>query len=245
MSTEGGLTVAGPVLDGQVARRLLCFEVSRLLVARKVTHAQAGAWLGVSRASFSQAVAGKNLLSMPALEVLLGRLGAEQSSARLLHLHKLARKSSPLATGRGPELLIGVEACASRIELYDVARFGGLITGDRSRVLGGGGGPELVWMVEEHLARRPLPADVRERVRRVVGLPNVTIQVVPYGVDRQLALSGGFEVVHGPAGVVVCEEGRRSHHYFDADAAVADYRAVFAALRGAAYSPDRSRALLV
>ena len=238
-------TVTGPVLDRQVARRLLCFELSRLLTARKVTHAQAGAWLGVSRASFSQAVSGKNLLSMPALEVLLGHLGAEQASARLLHLHKLARKSPPLAAARGTELVVGLEAYGSRIELYDVARFGGLVTGDRWRVLDGDGAPELVWLVEEHLTRRPLSGDVRDRVRRVVGLPSVTVQVVPYCVDRQLALSGGFEIVHGPAGVVVCEEGRRTHHYADAAAVVDDYRAVFTALRIAAYSPERSRALLV
>ncbi|GGS21247.1 Scr1 family TA system antitoxin-like transcriptional regulator [Actinokineospora fastidiosa] len=189
--------VPAPELDGQVARRLLCFELSKLLTTQKVTHAQAGAWLGVSRASFSQAIAGKNLLTMPALEVLLGHLGAEQASARLLHLHKLARKSSSLTGGRGSELAVGLEAYASLIELYDLTRFGDLIADDRYQALTRANAPALVWLAEEHLTRRSRPANVRAQVRRVLELPNVTIQVVPYEVDQGLALSGWFEVVHG------------------------------------------------
>ncbi|MGX7825271.1 Scr1 family TA system antitoxin-like transcriptional regulator [Actinokineospora sp. 24-640] len=224
-----------------MARRLLCFELARLLAARSVTHGQAGAWLGTTRASFSQAIAGKNLLSVPALEVLLGRL---EALPRLLHLRRSANRSPLRPTASGPELVIGLEAYASRIELYDVAKFGGLITTDRWRVLDGADAPELLWLVEEHLTRRWQPSAVRARVRHVLSLPNVTVQVVPCGLDQELALSGGFEIVHGPAGVVVCEEARQTHQYHDINTAITEFQEAFTALRSAAFTPCRSRALL-
>ncbi|MGX7827736.1 Scr1 family TA system antitoxin-like transcriptional regulator [Actinokineospora sp. 24-640] len=236
--------MTGPELDKDVARRLLCFELVRLLAARSVTHGQVGEWLGTTRASVTQAIAGKNLLSAPALEVLLRRLDALEALPRWLHLRKLAHRSPSRPTLSGPELVVGLEAYASRVELYDVACFGGLITTDRWHVLDGDDPPELLWLVEEHLTRRPQPAVFRALVRHVLGLPNVTVQVVPYGLDPALALSGGFEIVHGPAGVVVCEETRQAHHYHDTDTAIADYQAVFTTLRSAAFAPDRSRALL-
>ncbi|MFC5286864.1 Scr1 family TA system antitoxin-like transcriptional regulator [Actinokineospora guangxiensis] len=245
---EGGPVVAasavGPVLDGTVARRVLGYELTRLLADRAVTHGEMAERLGVSRASFTQAVSGKTLLSRASLEVALAHLGAVEVLPRLLHLLRMARRSSSRRAVGDRELVTGLEAFASRIELYDVARFGGLVGDERWRVLAGEGAPELVWLVEEHLANRRQSTSVREQVRRVLGLANVTVQVVPVGLAPELALSGGFEIVHGPAGVVVCEEARSTNHYHDSGAAVAEFRQAFTALRMAAYPPEQSRVLL-
>ena len=167
-------SAVGPVLDGTVARRVLGYELTRLLADRGVTHGEMADRLGVSRASFTQAASGKTLLSRASLEVVLAHLDAVEVLPRLLHLLRLARRSSSRRAAGDRELVKGLEAFASRIELYDVARFGGLVGDERWRVLAGEAAPELLWLVEEHLANRRQSASAREQEPASTLCPRLT-----------------------------------------------------------------------
>lgn len=78
-------------VSSRVARRLLRFEVERLCARAGVTHAELGARLGISRPAFSQAAAGRNLLSKPTLEVLAAHLDAVDLLPWLIELWAIAR----------------------------------------------------------------------------------------------------------------------------------------------------------
>lgn len=107
------------------ARRLLRFELERLVGEAGVRHGTVAEWLGVSRASVTQALAAKNLLSRPALEVLLGRLDRVEWFPRLCGLLTTARRKTGAqdsAAGSGQrdaELVVGLEAFADAVTVFD------------------------------------------------------------------------------------------------------------------------------
>ena len=233
-------------LRPSVARRLLSYELRRMVARAGVTHREMGDRLGISRAGFSQMVSGENLPSVAVLEVVTIHLGAAHDLPRLLDLLAAARSGrGVIQSPSDRDLVCGLEAYADLVEVYDAVRVTHLILDDERRaVLTAGDSPEVVWLVEEHVMRRPLSSADRMRVGRVLEMPNVTVQVVPWNATPNPGLTGAFEIVHGPAGVVVCEETRQANLHYDGEAVVSEYREVFAALRRLAHDPDQSRAMV-
>ncbi|MGX7824575.1 DUF5753 domain-containing protein [Actinokineospora sp. 24-640] len=108
------------------ARRVLRFELEWLFVETGVTHATVASWLGVSRASVTQALAGKNLLSQPAIEVVCNRLGRMELFQRLASLLTAARGRGTAPAGiaghaipRDTDLVLGLEAFAEQVTVFD------------------------------------------------------------------------------------------------------------------------------
>jgi hypothetical protein len=252
-------------VGARVARRLLRYELERMCAAAGVTHAEMGARLGVSRASFSQAVAGKNLLSRPALEVLATHLDVVGRLPWLIELLALARGAVGEAAGvRDQELAIGLEAVAVRVEVFDplavtpllqapgyarglagaahadaVARRQGVLTADDPA--------ELDCLIDESALHRPVGgasvmAEQYAHLVAVAELPNVTLRVLP-AVGRP-PRTGAFQLISTEDAVVACQETHRSAHYCTEPDAVADYRSLFEELRERAHDPDTSRDLI-
>lgn len=104
--------------DPHVARSLLRHELQ--LLCAGVAHAELGRRLGVSRAAFSQMLAGRNLPSLPALEVLTDHFDQRD---RLPYLRELLRDARAYRrrwadpTGRG--LAEGLRLTAARITAFD------------------------------------------------------------------------------------------------------------------------------
>ncbi|MGX7824764.1 DUF5753 domain-containing protein [Actinokineospora sp. 24-640] len=113
------------VLHPGEARRLLRFELERLVAETKVTHATVASWLGVSRASVTQALNGKNLLSRPAIEVVCNHLGRVELFPRLASLLATARGRGTAPGGkdgrasRDTDLVVGLEAFAEQVTVFD------------------------------------------------------------------------------------------------------------------------------
>jgi hypothetical protein len=103
------------------ARRFFRYERERICAEKGVTHAEAGARVGVSRASFTQMLAGKSLLSRPAVEVLGMHFGFAESVPRLLEVLGIARygDNSDTPVVPGEELVRAVEAYATEIIAFD------------------------------------------------------------------------------------------------------------------------------
>ncbi|MGX7825720.1 helix-turn-helix domain-containing protein [Actinokineospora sp. 24-640] len=159
------MRVAG--LESQVARRLLRFELELWCSRSGVTHAELGARLGISRASVTQFLTGKNLLSRAALEVMLSYLGAEHRLPVLTEILTIAR------SGRNPgaavcgyvggagwwvldgALAVGLEAVSDTIEVYDTSVITPLLrTGDYTRCLAEAFGGQLARVDDERWSRR-------------------------------------------------------------------------------------------
>ena len=252
-------------VGARVARRLLRYELERMCAAAGVTHAEMGARLGVSRASFSQAVAGKNLLSRPAMEVLATHLDVVDRLPWLVELLTLARGAlGEAACVRDQELAVGLEAIAVRVEVFDplavtpllqapgyarelagaahadaVARRRGVLTADDPA--------ELDCVADELALRRPVGGSsvMAEQYGHLLAMadsPHVTIRVLPAGSGPPRV--GAFQLISTEDAVVACQETRRSAHYYTEPDAVADYRRLFEELRERAYDPDRSRDLI-
>lgn len=249
----------------RVARRLLRYELERMCAAAGVTHAEMGARLGVSRASFSQAVAGKNLLSRPALEVLATHLDAADRLPWLIELLAVARPKSEEPVGlHDRELALGLEAVARRIEVFDplavtallqspryarewggdahaaeVARRGATLTADEPA--------DLEYLADEFALRRVVggPGVMREQRDHLLELgarPNVVVRVIPAG--RKPPRVGPFQLIRTADAVVACQDTRRSAYYYDQPDAVADYQGLFAELRDRALDATQSRELV-
>ncbi|MFC5290549.1 Scr1 family TA system antitoxin-like transcriptional regulator [Actinokineospora guangxiensis] len=252
-------------VGARVARRLLRYELERMCAAAGVTHAEMGARLGVSRASFSQAVAGKNLLSRPAMEVLATHLDVVGRLPWLIELLTLARGPLGEAAGvRDQELAIGLEAVAVRVEVFDPLAVTPLLQAPgyarglagaahadavalRQGVLTAGEPAELDWVADESALRRPVggPSAMAEQHAHLLAmadLPNVTIRVLPAGGGPPRP--GAFQLISTQDAVVACQETRRAAHYYTEPDAVADYRALFDELRERAYDPGASRDLI-
>jgi transcriptional regulator with XRE-family HTH domain len=236
------VTSVRPWLTPTVARRLLSYELTRMVSAAGITHAAMGERLQVSRASFSQLLAGKSLPSRAVLEVVLGHLDALSELPRLADLLRLARSGPQTPSLGDRDLLCGLESYAHRIEVYDPLvispLFGG---GRRGLLLDAEQAPEVTWVVEEHALRRS-QSGAHERLRAL--RDTVTVQVLPWSRDAHAGLRGGFEVVHGASHAVVCEETRRVNLYHDHPAVVAEYMRLFAALQTLALDPERSQVML-
>ena len=249
----------------RVARRLLRYELERMCARAGVTHAEMGARLGVSRASFSQAVAGKNLLSRPALEVLATHLDAVERLPWLIELLALARPrhGEPVRL-RDQELALGLEAFAVRIEVFDplavtpllqtaeyarelvddvhadeVGRRRGTITADEPA--------ELDYLADELALLRPVggPAIMGDQYDHLIAmseLPNVTLRVLPAG--QRPPRTGAFQLIRTADAVIAYQETRQSAYYYSEPEAVADYQRLLEELRERALDPERSRDLI-
>lgn len=233
-----------------VARRLLRFELACALRERGVSHEKAAARLRVSRASFSQMIAGHNLPHPAALEIVAHYLGIGSDLPWLLELLACARseRSRPAPSG-DRELAEGLEAYADAIEVYDAAVLSPLmVDGRRGAVLNMPHPPAVWWLVEEHVLRRSSSgaATVRqvERMRRVAELEHVTIRVLPQSRAVHPGLLGGFQVVRARGRSIVCEDTRQVTHYHLSRELVAEYRSLFAHLWNLALSPEASMAVL-
>ncbi|MGX7824021.1 helix-turn-helix domain-containing protein [Actinokineospora sp. 24-640] len=256
------VTTGAARVEPGVARRLLRYELQRMCADSGVTHAQMGARLGVSRASFTQMLMGKSLPSRAALEVLANHLGASNRLPMLLEVLGLARSRSDTdSTGGDRDLLVGLEAYAHTIEVYDPLVISPPLRASAyARVLSDAGPPRggmfwgdnpatLVWIVEEHALRRVVGDAAVMRSQYVhlcalAELPHVTIQVMPADSGAHPGLAGGFEIVHGSGGTVVCELTRQAAHYADRPEVVAEYAEMFGGLRKLALSPEESEVML-
>lgn len=255
----------GPV----VARRLLRYELERMCAKAGVTHAEMGERLGVSRASFTQLLAGKNLPSRPALEVMAQHLDAAQRLPRLVELLAVARpRTAEREAGAGVhdhELALGLEAFAAEIEVFDPAavtpllqtrayarelvgteeevnarlRRQGTLTAEEPAV--------FHFLTDEHALRRRVGgvetmAEQCDHLLSMVARPNVTVRVIP--ADGPPPLVRAFQLFRADDLVVAHEETRRSAYYYDDPEAVADYEGVLADLRARALDPEQSRELI-
>ncbi len=73
-------------------------------------------------------------------------------------------------------------------------------------------------------------------------LPNVSIQIIPFGTPGHPGLEGTFKLIKAPGrGEVVYTETRATGHPFDDQSVVDDYARVFGDLRGAALPDFPSR----
>jgi predicted XRE-type DNA-binding protein len=231
----------GPNLAPSVALRLLSFELSGLVEQRSVRHAELAERLSVTREAVSIALAGRSLFSRAALEVVLDHLDASERLPRLRHLLCLARPAARRPDPGDRDLVVGLEAYAERIEVYDATTVAELMRDERRRsVLSAAEPPEVVWVLEEHVARRGFSAVDYEWFRQVMDL--ATVLVIPSHVGTPPGLVGGFEIVYGPVGAVVCERTHSRHHYSEA---VAEYRSLFSRVRELALTREVSRELLL
>jgi hypothetical protein len=122
----------------QVARRVLRYELVRLCEQAGRTHAEAGERLGMSRVGFTHLITGRNLPSKPALEILMGYFGQPDRVPLMLELLAVAKlKPDQQSTVHQDiessssmndfELLVGLEAVAGGIDVFEPALVNGLL----------------------------------------------------------------------------------------------------------------------
>ncbi|MGX7829767.1 helix-turn-helix domain-containing protein [Actinokineospora sp. 24-640] len=116
--------VMRPDLEVPVARRLLAYQLVRLCADAELRHVDLADRLGVSRASVTQMLMGKNLPSRATLEIIVQRCGFPEKVPGLVAVLDAARSrryAEPLPAGqhRDGELAIGLEAIADSITLFD------------------------------------------------------------------------------------------------------------------------------
>ncbi|HEX5113654.1 MAG TPA: helix-turn-helix transcriptional regulator [Pseudonocardiaceae bacterium] len=105
----------------QVARRVLRYELDRLCAQAGKNHRQVGDRLGMSRVAFTHITSGRNLLSKPALEVLLDFVGRPDRLPLMLQLLALAKSKSDQpaeSSVHDVELAVGLEGLAVHIEAF-------------------------------------------------------------------------------------------------------------------------------
>jgi transcriptional regulator with XRE-family HTH domain len=176
-----------------IARRALRYELSRMCDNSPVTHSELGARLGTSRASVSQILAGVNLPSRAALEVIVRHLGQVHRLPDLVPLLDQARH----ARGRLPrpcavpdrELELGLEAKSEAVTAVSFSRVPSLlvsrtylrsISGDketaelhdlerRRLVLAGDDPIKFTWFSDEPFLRRFMAVTPADLVREQIG----------------------------------------------------------------------------
>jgi hypothetical protein len=118
----------------EVARRLLRYELQRLLDQTGTSHAQAGEAIGLSRPGFTLITRGTNLPSKSALIVLakdvFHREDRLQPMVELLAIAKLKPSKSgppPTRTIEDFALFVGLEGSAAGIEVFEPAVVSGLL----------------------------------------------------------------------------------------------------------------------
>lgn len=214
------------------ARRLLRYELEQMCAKAGVTHAEMGARLGMSRASFTQLLTGKNLPSRPALEVMVQHLDAVWQLPRLVELLAVARLRSterePGPRVRDHELAIGLEAFAEGLAAFDPWRvplhlrtemYANALTAldsgprDTSRErrqapLTGDDPPDFLWVTTEHALRRRVgsPLVMRDQLAYLVemgGRPTISIRVIPASADGVVGAGGSFQIIWGTSPMVV------------------------------------------
>lgn len=129
----------------KVARRVLRYELERLCEQAGVNHTQVGQRLGMSRAAFGHVLGGKNMLSKPAMEVLMEFIGRTDRLPMLLELlaaskirpgRQAAMDGRPISSTNDFELAIGLESFATGIEAFEPMLIHGLLqTEDYARAL--------------------------------------------------------------------------------------------------------------
>jgi transcriptional regulator with XRE-family HTH domain len=121
----------------------------------------------------------------------------------------------------------------------------------RQRILTRESPPQLEVMLDEATLHRPVggPGAMREQLDRILEamkLPNVTIQVVPYGVGGHPALDSNFIILafESQAPTVVYVEGLMGYLYLERPSEIERYLQTFEILRNIALSPKDSGVLL-
>ncbi|MGX7824089.1 helix-turn-helix domain-containing protein [Actinokineospora sp. 24-640] len=239
------------------ARRLLRYELEQMCAKAGVTHAEMGARLGVSRASFTQLLAGKNLPSRPALEIMAQHLDATRELPRLVELLAVARlRSAEREPGPGAhdhELAIGMEAFAERLMVFDPWRVplhlrtemyadaltaldGDLRNTSRERrqaPLSGDDPLDFLWVTTEHVLRRRVGSplvmcDQLAYLAQIGGRPNISIRVIPADMDF-VGAGNSFQIIWGTSPMVV-EHGRLAVYFTYAREAVEYFTEVLGTL---------------
>ncbi|MGW5053145.1 Scr1 family TA system antitoxin-like transcriptional regulator [Actinokineospora sp. NPDC004072] len=239
------------VRNGQLrpvaARRVLCYELVRLIGRAEVSPPAMAAHLHLSTAALHAMLHGERLPTVAVLKGITDRVEDAAALPRLVKLLDVAQESRALSLAPGNrELLHGLEACARRIDVYDPLMISPLLNGSRATVLTARPLPRVVWVTDEHmLMRRSRLASAQvERLCALADRINVTVHVLPATADKHYVLRGGFEIVSGPAGVVACEETLYVNLYHHQPKAVAEFERRFRHLRGSALGQEDSRKLL-
>lgn len=244
-----GMPVVVPLRDRprvalapSVARRLLRFELERLVADTGVRHQTIAGWLGVSRPSVSAALACSNLLSRPALEVLLGRMDRAEWFPRLSGLLATARRKTvepgaAAVIGRhDAELVMGLEAFADAVTVFDpwlvpvhlrTPMYAEALTTldntghndareQRQAPLLDDRDPlALRWITSEHALDRRVggtPTMGAQRKLLVELAERHNVEVQVIPVTTELPPTSPFQMVHGTPAVVV-EPSRMAQHY--------------------------------
>ncbi|MGX7828723.1 Scr1 family TA system antitoxin-like transcriptional regulator [Actinokineospora sp. 24-640] len=259
-------------LAPSVARRLLRFELERLVAETRVTHATVASWLGVSRASVTLALAGKNLVSQPAIEVLCNRLDRAAWFPRSSSLLAAARrKTEPdvdaVSGQRDVELVVGLEAFAEQVTVFDpwlvpvhlqtqmyaaaLAKLGSTVQNvareQRQAPLLDDRDPLVFqWITSEYALRRRIggtPAMDDQRSFLVELTGRANIELWVIPASVELPPVSPFQIVYGTPPVVV-EPSRLAVCTAHDLATVAYFERLAEGLRRRALSPRASVALL-
>ncbi|MFC5290912.1 DUF5753 domain-containing protein [Actinokineospora guangxiensis] len=260
-------------LTPSVARRMLRFELERLIGESGVRHATVAEWLGVSRASVSAAIACSNLFSRPALEVLLNRLGESCWFARLNELLIAARRkdgcpgSTTDGEQRDADLLPGLEAFADKLTVFDpwwvptllrtqgyavaLAKLDSVIQ-NRAReqrqtsLLEDRDPLHVCWITSEHALHRQVGGRAvmdDQRAFLVELTGRPTVTMHVIPAKGDLPPTSPFQLVHGTPPVVV-ESSRLALHYAHDPGTVGHFEHLAEALTQRALSARDSARLL-
>ncbi|MGX7829086.1 DUF5753 domain-containing protein [Actinokineospora sp. 24-640] len=259
-------------LTPTAARRLLRFELEWLVAETGVTHAMVASWLGVSRASVTQALSGKNLLSRPAIEVLCSRLGRiawfpRLSSMLAVARHKTTEPDVAAVTGqRDSELVLGLEAFADRITVFDpwlvpvhlrTQMYAAALTkldawtqdqvGELRRAPLTDDRDPLAfrWVTSEHAFRRRIggtPVMDDQRAFLLELAGRSNVDIRIIPAQAELPVNP-FQLVHGTPPVVVEPTRLALHYTFDVDA-VTHFEDLVERLQRRALSPEDSVTLI-
>lgn len=234
-------------VDPSAARQLLSFELTLWCRRAGVRHSEVGDRLGVSRAAASQMLAGKNLPSKPALEVLLNLVGAEDRIPLLCEVLSIARGKGSNADRsesghnlvRGGDLAVGLAAVAETIDVFDFGRVTPVVEESAT------GTARFCWFLAERALHEFASGshDTRAQVENTTEAANrstVSVRVVPAGRGPVC----GFRVFHSTAWTVAYQETLTAAHYFTDPASLADYEHTIDYLERVAFDEDRSRTLL-
>jgi transcriptional regulator with XRE-family HTH domain len=121
----------------------------------------------------------------------------------------------------------------------------------RQKILTGNNPPQLDIIIDEAVLHRPIggPVVMREQLSRLikeVERPNLTVQVLPYGVGAHPALESNFTILEfaGQAPTVIYVEGLAGPIYLERQQDVERYVHVLELLRSMALGPQDSAKLV-
>lgn len=253
-----------------VARQLLAHELAVMCREATTSHQALATRLGVSRASVTQMVAGKNLPSRAVLEVVVDQLNQQHRLSYLFELLALARAGAAGSTDL--DLALGLEATAATITIVDTTAVPTLLrtqpyarhllqaaplpTVDdqlarRQQVIYSGNPPtSLLWITEEHALTRLVggPEVMIEQYQHLLARtdqPHIQIFVIPNRPRSIIRPIPPFQMFTRDDGhTVVHEKTVRTAHYTSGTPDVAAFNDLVSELQRLSLDADRSRQLL-